>query len=66
MRTNKVITIHQSLEDMESDRSRYAAAVDPVQGLRETVELILRAYGTTREELNKRGRPAQITITKYK
>lgn len=62
---NKDIKIYQTLEEMESDRYRHAASVDPLQGLRETVELILRAYGATREELNKRPRPTQITITKY-
>ena len=64
MPTNKIITIHQSFEEMESARYRHAASVDPVQVLRDTVELILRVYGTTREELKKRPRPTQITFTK--
>ena len=51
---------------MEAAGYRHAASVDPVQGIRNTVELILRVYGTSREELEKRGRPTQITITKYK
>ncbi len=65
MPTNKDIKIYQSFEEMESDRSRHAASMDPVQGLRETVELILRAYGTSRAELKKRPRPTRITITQY-
>ncbi len=65
MPTNKIITIHQSYEEMESARYRHAASVDPVQGLRETMELILRVYGTSREELKKRPRPTRITITQY-
>lgn len=65
MPTDKMLTIHQSFEEMESARYRYAASIDPVQGLRETVDLIVRVYGTSREELNSRPRPCRVTITQY-
>jgi hypothetical protein len=60
----KVITIYQSFEDMDTVRSQYAAAIDPVEGLRRTVELILRTYGTTKADLNKQHRNVKLTITK--
>ena len=63
MPTNKVITIHQSFAEMECDRSRHAASLDPVEGLRQTVELILRAYGTGRDELKLRFQKNKITFT---
>lgn len=57
----KSITIFSTHEEMDDAHYREAAAIDPVEGLRMTVELILRAYGTSREEL--RHRPGQKKIT---
>jgi len=66
MSPNRDITIHHSFEEMETAQARDAASLDPVEGLRQTVELILRVYSTNREELKKRVRANRITITQYK
>lgn len=63
MPTNKVIKIYQSFAEMEVAHSQYAASFDSVEGLRQTVELILRAYGTNRDELKTRFRKNKITVT---
>jgi hypothetical protein len=63
MSPNRNITIHHSFEEMEVARSRDAASVDPVIGLRQTVELILRVYGTNRNELKSRFEKNMIIIT---
>ena len=62
--SHKQIHIHTSVEEMDANRLRHAAALDPVEGLRQTVELILRVYGVTREDLRKRGPFKKITITR--
>ncbi len=46
--------IFQSQEEAETYFAKKNAKQDPVSRLRETVELILRTYGYSREELNIR------------
>ena len=57
------LKVFQSHEAMENDRLKVAAEMDPVEGLAQTIELILRAYGTSREELSLRKRTKKITFT---
>jgi len=54
--------IFSSIEDMEVERYRNAALQDRVEGLRKTVELILRVYGVSRETLLQRPKARTITI----
>ncbi len=63
MSTNRDIKIYLSFEEMEADRLRQAASLNPEEGLRQTVELILRVYGITREDLSKRFLKNKITFT---
>lgn len=62
LQKDKNIISYSSLEEMETDHYREMARMDPVEGLRSTVELILRAYGTSREALLLRPRDNVITI----
>lgn len=66
LKENKVLTIYPTFEKMEEARILRAAACDPVKGLAETVELILRVYGTSREALKNRFKKNTITIFRAK
>ena len=57
------LKIFRSHEEMENDRLRVAAEMDPMEGIAQTTELILRVYGLTREALFQRHWPDKITIT---
>jgi hypothetical protein len=57
--------VFQTLEELEAYRVKQATESDPVERLARTVELILRVYRMTREELNSRVRDGKITITRY-
>mgnify|MGYP001257705167 CR=1 FL=1 len=59
------IKIYNSYDQMEELQLKQALRKDPLTGLRETVELILRVYGVTREDLNKRTRENRIRIVHY-
>ena len=63
---NNQLHIYNSIEQMEEAAHRKAAEKDPVSGLQETVELILRVYGVTREDLNQRKGNNRIRILYYK
>jgi CRISPR-associated endonuclease Csn1 len=56
------IKIFHSFEDAEKEEIKATRNETPVERLRETVELILRAYNVTREELKKRTHPKTIKI----
>ncbi|MES2703143.1 MAG: hypothetical protein V4649_10915 [Bacteroidota bacterium] len=58
----KRISIFTSFEDAARAEALVAAQQSPIERLRETVELILRVYGVTREELNNRKKSNRITI----
>lgn len=47
---------------MENDRLRESAEMDPMEGIAQTTELILRVYGLTRQELAQRPWPSKIMI----
>ena len=57
------LKVFHSHEEMENDRLRVAAEMDPMEGIAQTTELILRVYGLTREQLSQRLWPDKITIT---
>jgi hypothetical protein len=58
------LRIFNSWEEAAEAEAMDSAKQSPVERLRETVELILRVYGVTREELSKRAKKLHITITR--
>jgi CRISPR-associated endonuclease Csn1 len=56
------IKIFHSFEDAEKDEINMSLSQSPIERIRETVELILRAYDVTREELKKRTPSKSIKI----
>lgn len=57
------LKVFHSHEEMENDRLRVSAEMDPMEGIAQTTELILQVYGITREELSQRSWPGKFTIT---
>ncbi|PQJ10251.1 hypothetical protein CJD36_016325 [Flavipsychrobacter stenotrophus] len=57
------IHIYRSFEEQAAEEAAAEAAYSPVERLRETVELILRVYGVTREELMSRPKSKRINFT---
>ena len=64
LRGKKVRFFH-SFEEQAAAEAQDAADRTHIERIRDTVQLILRAYGVTQEMLNKRERDWKITITKY-
>ena len=62
---DKKVRIFHSFEEQAAAEAQDAANRTPIERIRDTVQLILRAYGVTQEMLNKRERSLKITITKY-
>ena len=58
------IRIYKSFEEQAADEAAEVAAQPPLQRIKETVELILRVYGVTREDLINRKRSNRINIIK--
>jgi len=56
------LCIFDSFEAAAEADAEDAAKKSPLEGLRETVELILRTYGVTREQLIERRKKMHITI----
>ena len=56
------LKVFHSHEEMENDRLRISAEMDPMEGIAQTTELILRVYGLTREELSQKPWSNKITI----
>jgi hypothetical protein len=63
--SGKRLQIFHSFEEMERADDLAAANKTPLERIRDTVQLILRVYGVTQEDLNKRKKPRHITITRY-
>lgn len=61
----KPLRIYHSYEEQKTDEIRDTLALSPRERIKNAVELTLRAYGTTREELRKRKRKKQIKILYY-
>lgn len=59
------IHIYNSFEEQQAADIAAELAKSPVERLRETVELILRVYGVTREELKSRPKSKRINIVRY-
>jgi hypothetical protein len=63
--SNKKLHIFHSFEAMEEAADMAAANKTPIERIRDTVQLILRVYGVTQDDLNKRKKNGRITITRY-
>lgn len=63
--TKRRIHIYNSFEEQQQAEIAAELARSPVERLRETVELILRVYGVTREDLKNRPKSKRINITRY-
>ncbi len=63
---NKRIRIYKSFDEQAEAEAATVAQQPPLERIRETVELILRAYNVTREELNSRKKSNHIKILEYK
>jgi len=61
---SKPLHIFQNIEEMEEAKYLEISKLDPIERLAKTVELILRVYGVTREDLDNRVRSNRITITR--
>ena len=61
----KSVRIFQSFEEAEKWENEVASGKTPEERIRDAVQLTLRAYGVTQEELNKRRGKMRITITRY-
>ena len=61
----KKVRFFHSFEEQAAAEAEYATKRTPIERIRDTVQLILRAYGVTQEMLNKRERSLKIIITKY-
>jgi len=62
----KTLRIYESFEEQKTDGIRDTLALSPQERIRRAVELTLRAYGTSREELKNRKRNNQIKVIYYK
>lgn len=62
MTTSKKIIIHPAVQDLESSKLEAMALIDPIDGVKHTIELTLRAYNLTRQDIHLQFRKS-ITIT---
>jgi hypothetical protein len=58
----KTVHIYSNFEEAEAAQIKKVACQSPEERIKETVELILRAYGVTREELKDRKTNNTVTI----
>jgi hypothetical protein len=61
----KKLRIFHSFEQAEAAADFDAANKTPAQRVRDTVQLILRAYGVTQEDLNRSRGSLRIKIIRY-
>ena len=64
-RKKKIRIFHSFAEAKQADLEE-TLKMDPIERVRQTVELIIRAYGFTREELLTRKPSSKITILRSK
>jgi hypothetical protein len=62
---DSLLKVYHSFEEMNAGDAEYAASIDPIEGLQNTIELILLAYGVTREELGNRIYSDKITVSYF-
>ena len=60
------VRIFGSFEEAAEAEAQDTVRQSPVERIKETVELILRAYGVTREDLKTRERKHHVTIIRRK
>jgi hypothetical protein len=56
------LKIYDSFEDMNLEDVRQAARIDPISGIIQTLDLIMKIYGVTEEELTQKQYPETLTI----
>ena len=61
---NAELRVYHSFEEQKDDERKHSASLTPQERLKETVELILRTYGLTRESLSMRVSDNEGKITK--
>ena len=61
---NDELKIYNSFEKQEDDQRKHSASLTPLERLKQTVELIIRSYGYTRESLKNLETDNKVTITK--
>lgn len=61
---NLRLRVHHSLEEATDAELLEAANTPPIEGIRQTVALILRTYNVTAEQLKARPKKLHITITR--
>lgn len=59
---NKTVTIYNDIDHLEAVRTHAAASIDPVEGFRNTIDLILRIHGTSRDALRHAQGSKKLTI----
>ncbi len=59
------LRIFKSFEEADEAEARDAAIQSPVERIRETVELILRVYGVSREQLMSRTKKLNINFASH-
>jgi len=60
------LKVFRSHEEMEIDRLKHIAEMDPIECLAYATDLILRAYGVSRQDLLQRTESGKITFAKTK
>jgi hypothetical protein len=64
METRIVLLFFNSFEEENEYTARKSAEKDPIEGIKDTVNLILRIYGFTQESLRARKSSNEIIIDK--
>lgn len=59
------LRVFHSFEEAEEAEAYAVSQQPPLERIRETVELILRTYGVTQEQLNNRRKKLHINILSY-
>jgi len=62
---DKKVQIFHSFEEANDADAYEASQIPPADRIRQTVELILRVYGVSREELKNRKLDTRIKIIRY-
>jgi hypothetical protein len=60
------LQVYKSFEEQAAAEAAEAANQTPLDRIRETVELILRVYGVSREDLINRKKSNRIKVIQYK
>ncbi len=64
--TKNKLQFFNSFEEASQSEAKYIISQSPIERLRQTIELILRAYNVTRQNLRERKSSNRITIMRTK